>query len=59
MMATDPLIKDWVDAHAHFLHWVAPAVGAAMVVVAGRWLAARAGREHKEVIDLAGEEPKS
>lgn len=58
MMVTDPLVKDWVDAHAHFLHWAAPVTGAAIVVAAGKWLAGRIEKEHREVVDLAGEEPK-
>jgi hypothetical protein len=32
---------------------VAPAAGALFVVMLGRYLAARALREHKEVVDLA------
>ena len=41
MMVTDPVDKPWVDAHAAFLHWGAPAICAVAVVVAGKWLAAR------------------
>jgi hypothetical protein len=32
VMVTDPLFQDWVDAHAHWLHWVAPPLGAAGLV---------------------------
>ncbi|MGE0558776.1 MAG: TerC family protein, partial [Burkholderiales bacterium] len=53
MAVTDPLVKDWVDAQMHWLHWVAPVTGAAFVVLLGRHLAAKAIREHKEVVDLA------
>lgn len=59
MAVTDPLVKEWVNANASWLHWIAPAAGAAIVVLIGKWLVARAEREHKGVIDLAGEEPKS
>jgi YjbE family integral membrane protein len=52
MAATDPVVKDWVDAHAAWLHWAAPATGAVFVVFAGKWLAARAEAEHKEIVDL-------
>ena len=52
MAATDPVVKDWVDANAAWLHWGAPAAGAALVVAAGKWLAARAEAGHKEVVDL-------
>jgi YjbE family integral membrane protein len=59
MAVTDPVIAQWVNDNAGWLHWVAPAAGAVLVVILGKWLAARAEREHnKDVIDLAGEEPK-
>jgi len=52
MAVTDPLVKDWVDANAAWLHWAAPVAGAVFVVAAGKWLAARAEAGHKEVVDL-------
>lgn len=58
MAATDPVVKDWVDANAAWLHWGAPAAGAVLVVAAGRWLAARAEAARKEVVDL-GEERRT
>ena len=58
MAATDPVVKDWVDANAAWLHWAAPATGAAFVVVLGKWLAAREEAGRKEVVDLGeGSEP--
>ena len=42
MAVGDPIIKDWIDAHAAYLHYAAPAAGALGVVLVGRWLAARA-----------------
>jgi YjbE family integral membrane protein len=60
MAATDPVVKGWVDANAAWLHWAAPAAGAIFVVVAGKWLAARAEAGHKEVVDLGeGSETKA
>jgi YjbE family integral membrane protein len=53
MAATDPVVKEWVDANAAWLHWAAPAAGALFVVALGKWLAARAEAEHAEVVDLA------
>jgi hypothetical protein len=47
-----------VEENAAWLHWVAPAAGAVLVIIVGKWIASRAEREHKGVIDLAGEEPK-
>jgi YjbE family integral membrane protein len=58
MAVTDPVIAHWVEENAAWLHWVAPAVGAVLVIVVGKWIASRAEREHKGVVDLAGEEPK-
>jgi YjbE family integral membrane protein len=52
MAATDPVVKDWVDANATWLHWAAPAAGALFVVVLGKWLAARAAGA-AGVVDLA------
>jgi YjbE family integral membrane protein len=42
MAVTDPLVTEWVEANAKYLHWVAPVAGAALVVALGKWLAARA-----------------
>ena len=52
MAATDPVVKDWVDANAAWLHWAAPAAGAIFVVVVGKMLAARAHAEPEKVVDL-------
>jgi len=42
MLIGDAVISGWVNAAAGFLHYVAPAAGAVLVVIAGKWLAARA-----------------
>lgn len=47
MAVSDPLVAQWVNSHAAWLHVAAPAVGAAIVVAVGKWLAARA-TTHKE-----------
>ena len=52
MAATDPVLKEWVDANAAWLHWAAPAAGAIFVVAAGKWLAARAEPGRKPAVDL-------
>ena len=59
MAATDPIIKDWVNANMHWLHWVAPAIGAIFVIAMGKWFAARTAVAHKPPVDLAGEQPKT
>src|SRR5258706_9470079 len=52
MAATDPVVKDWVDANAPWLHWAAPAAAAVLVGVVGKWFAARASAK-TNVVDLA------
>lgn len=37
----DVVVKPWIDANAPILHYVAPAVGVAVVVAAGLWLTRR------------------
>ena len=59
MLVTDPLVKDWVDTSAAYLHWLSPATGVVLVVVAGKWLAARAEAARREVVDLAGEQSQA
>lgn len=41
MAVTDPLVTGWVEANAGYLHWIAPGAGAVLVVLLGKWLAAR------------------
>jgi len=41
MMTTDGFVKDWLHAAVPYIHWFAPALGALLVVVVGKWLAAR------------------
>jgi YjbE family integral membrane protein len=41
MGVTDPAVADWVKANAHWLDWIAPAVGAVVVVAIGKALAKR------------------
>jgi YjbE family integral membrane protein len=55
MAVSDPLVMDWVDANAKWLHYAGPAVGAVFVVAIGKWLAARAeAREDTgPIVDLA------
>lgn len=58
MAVTDPAVDQWVNANASFLHWVAPAAGAVIVVVIGKWIAARKAKEHP-IVDLADQNPKA
>jgi YjbE family integral membrane protein len=47
MVLTDPAIHDFVEKH-HYLHNILPAVGAAIVVAAGKYLANRAEAAHDQ-----------
>lgn len=65
MAVGDAVVKDWVNAHASFLHWAAPVAGALLVLALGKWVAARkAPPTEAPVVDLAegadapGEEPR-
>jgi YjbE family integral membrane protein len=40
----DAAVKPWIDAKAPQLHWLAPAVGVAIVVATGVWLVRRSKR---------------
>ena len=53
MVITDPVLVQWVEEHAKWLHWFAPAVGAALVVVTGKTLARRKEKRQKQMVDLA------
>lgn len=41
MLLSDTLTKEWAKTQPHWLHWLVPALGAVLVVVIGKWLAAR------------------
>jgi len=55
MAITDPAVKEWIDANAAWLHYAAPALGAAVVVAVGKYLANRSAEEEIErpIVDLA------
>ena len=55
MAVTDPAVVEWIDTHAHWLQFALPALGALIVVVVGKGLAARAEAraDEKPAIDLA------
>lgn len=56
MVVTDVMTKDWVDLHASFLHWIAPAVAASIVVMVGKYWAARKPRGIRPVVDLVDDQ---
>jgi YjbE family integral membrane protein len=53
MSVTDAITREWVNANAAFLHWLAPAGGVLLVVVIGKWLAARTQAKMAPIVDLA------
>jgi hypothetical protein len=55
MAVTDPAVQDWIDGHASWLHYGAPAAGALLIVIFGKGLAARAAarEEARPAVDLA------
>jgi predicted tellurium resistance membrane protein TerC len=65
LLVTDPTVIDWIGANIAWMDMHLPLglgeiswaqiVGAVLVVVAGKWLAARA-EKHAKVVDLAAEE---
>ncbi len=58
MAITDPAVAEWVNVHASWLHYAAPALGAALVVAIGRWITARAeARAGAEVAEAAAALP--
>jgi YjbE family integral membrane protein len=58
MLIGDAVISGWINAAAGFLHYVAPAAGAVLVVIAGKWLAARATIQSAAgpMVDLAAKD---
>jgi YjbE family integral membrane protein len=53
MSVTDAVTKEWVNANAAFLHWLVPAGGVLLIVVIGKWLAARTQAKMAPIVDLA------
>ncbi len=69
LLVTDPVVVNWVSANMPWLEIHVPLIGevswaqiagAVVVVIAGKWLAARAekAQEKEKVVDLAAEEQK-
>jgi predicted tellurium resistance membrane protein TerC len=54
MLLSDMLVKAWTETWPHWLHWLVPALAAVLVVVAGKWLAARRPVSSK-MVDLVDE----
>ena len=68
LLVTDPVLADWVSANMPWLEIHVPLfgevswaqiVGAVLVVVAGKWFAARAEKAETKVVDLAAEDQQT
>ncbi len=68
MLITDPVLIDWIAANMSWMHIHLPLVGeiswaqilgAALVIVAGKVMVARAARAEVEVVDLAADEQRT
>jgi len=55
MIITDPVLIHWVEEHAKWLHWIAPAAGGVLVIFTGKTLARRMEKRHKKIVDLVVE----
>ncbi|MCX7185501.1 MAG: TerC family protein [Nitrosospira sp.] len=62
MTVTDAATKEWIQSSMPLLHWFAPAAGALLVVMLGKWLAAQASArmaaKAAPIIDLADNEQR-
>lgn len=56
MTVTDVVTKEWITTNAAYLHWLAPAAGAALVVAIGKFWAARKPVKMRPLEDLADEQ---
>lgn len=52
MVVTDVVTKEWVSMQAQYLHWVAPAIAAVLVILVGKVMAARQQAKVKPIVDL-------
>jgi YjbE family integral membrane protein len=59
MSVTDAASKEWVNANAAFLHWLAPIFGALLVIATGKWLATRTRAKTTRIVDLADDPNKT
>ncbi len=53
MAVRDIVVKDWVQAHAAWASYLAPAAGAFLIMATGKLLEARAARRRRVLVDLA------
>jgi YjbE family integral membrane protein len=56
MAITDPVVKPVLEPYQQWLSWLAPALGAVIVIVVGKLAAARRPLPAKPIVDLATDE---
>jgi YjbE family integral membrane protein len=68
LLVTDPVVVDWISANMPWLEIHVPLIGevswaqiagAVVVVIAGKWLAARAEKAEVKVVDLAADDQQN
>ena len=58
MVITDTVTKEWVNVNAAFLRWLSPVCGVLVIIMIGKWLAARTLRKKTPMVDLANDPDK-
>ena len=58
MVITDTVTKEWVNINAAFLRWLSPVCGVLVILMIGKWLAARTLRKTTPMVDLANDPDK-
>lgn len=52
MLVSDVATKEWVDSQANYLHWVAPTIGALIVIAMGKILVNMKKQKQMPLVDL-------
>lgn len=53
MVISDTVTKEWVNTNAAFMHWLSPVCGVLVIILIGKWLAAKTLRKRIPLVDLA------
>lgn len=58
MVISDTVTKEWVNTNASFMHWLSPICGVLVIILIGKWLAAKTLRKKLPLVDLANDTDK-
>ena len=58
MVISDTVTKEWVNTNAAFMHWLSPICGVLVIILIGKWLAAKTLRKKLPLVDLADDTDK-